>query len=262
MQKQIIFLVIVLMSIVPSVLLAQVVQYQTVHNELVNDTIPPTVTISLDKQLQKKCLSDCNHVAYRLVRQLNCGATVAIEDVLSDKPTCKMVPRVSTSGAVMLEWDTKRATVAFIDLGVGHVDPKGGARIVTPTQDTTYNMTVLDKNGLVGVCSAQINISNVNAQTHNLLVLGNRATQDTQSANDVQDNGTYSYNENAVNNNVARNTQDEEALHNKEGLYVDTVNTNKIVEKKSFFTSGTFLFFALLFVFVIALWLIVRHGVR
>jgi len=146
-------------------------QNQVVANEVVAN-VPPTVTIAPDASLQRTCGASCTSPRYRLVRQLNCGALVPIgihegggengvyngtndashnANLRQTLPSCVLIPRVTLSGAVMLEWVTRRATVAFIDVGVGHVNPRGGARIVTPTHDTTYNMTVLDGNGRVGV---------------------------------------------------------------------------------------------------------------
>jgi hypothetical protein len=94
------------------------------------------------------------------VRQLNCGAIEAIQDP-GDKPTCKLVPRVTLSGGVELVWDTRQARTAFISNGVGHVLLGEGARSITPTESTEYNMTVVSDTGLVGVCSARVEVAQV-----------------------------------------------------------------------------------------------------
>jgi hypothetical protein len=133
--------------------------YQVAPNQQAGDAIPPTVYVSADAQRQARCTS-CTYTTYRLVRQLNCGGTVAIEGPLGEKPKCKIIPRVTDIGAVELEWDTAQAEVAFIDNGVGHVTLGTGARVITPHKDTTYNMTVINAKGLVGVCSARVEVSN------------------------------------------------------------------------------------------------------
>ena len=136
--------------------------YQIVPN-YTDGVTPPTVYLRPDANLQAKCI-DCSFVAYRLVRQLNCGAAVAIDDP-GDLPTCSLVPRVTTNGAVELTWDTKNANVAFIDKGVGHVTPRQGSRIITPTDTTEYNMTVVNDGGLVNVCSARVEVNRVDVGT-------------------------------------------------------------------------------------------------
>ncbi len=136
--------------------------YQIVPN-YTDRVTPPTVYLRPDANLQARCI-DCSFVAYRLVRQLNCGAAVAIDDP-GEQPTCSLVPRVTTNGAVELTWDTKNANVAFIDKGVGHVTPGPGSRIITPTDTTEYNMTVVNDGGLVNVCSARVEVNRVDIAT-------------------------------------------------------------------------------------------------
>ncbi|GEM_PF-5459051 len=133
--------------------------YQVVPNQQVAQAVPPTVHLQADAQLQSQCTT-CTFTTYRLVRQLNCGAVIAVTD-LAGKPTCKMVPRVTEQGAVELLWSTVNSTVAFIDLGVGHVTLGSGKRIITPQESTTYNMTVINEDGVVGSCSARIEVNNI-----------------------------------------------------------------------------------------------------
>ncbi len=281
MRKIFSYFIIAILFVVPHMLVAQAVNYQVVPDQIADSSIPPTITITPDVQLQSQCES-CSYTAYRLVRQLNCGATVAVRDVLSNKPTCKMVPRVSMGGAVILEWDTIDADVAFIDGGVGHVNPEGGARIVTPTKDTTYNMTVINQDGVVGVCSAQVNINDAKAQQNEILVLSDEkigTLSGVNAANDMNTasqrsiegnvNNVYAYNESAVNKNtykinngtIENNTVSAQQSQNV--IHTATMSVNgAFVNIRSFFTDGLFLIFSFLIVFLIAIWLIVRHGVR
>ncbi|MCD5384305.1 MAG: hypothetical protein LRZ97_00105 [Candidatus Pacebacteria bacterium] len=150
-------LLIVSMVVVFGIVTPVFAQYQSVPNHQAGPLIPPTVYINRDAELQSKC-TDCTFVAYRLVKQLNCGAVVALEDIINDKPTCMLVPRVTYNGAVMLEWDTNKATVAFIDSGVGHVSTGHGTRTITPQSDITYNMTIVSESGVVGHCSAKVDV--------------------------------------------------------------------------------------------------------
>ncbi len=260
MQKTLLHLTIGIVFIVPSILTAQTARYQVVPNHTADTSIPPTVTIIPDAQLQSQCGVSCSHTAYRLVHQLNCGATVAIEDVLSHKPTCKMIPRVSTGGAVMLEWDTTNASTVFIDSGVGHVSVAHGARIVTPRRDMTYSMTVVSEGGLVGVCSSIINVSNAKAQQNELLVIG---SEQEALQTQLQD-GIYTYNEDAINHNATMESLEVVGESNsREIAHTATMSANgPFVRATSFFSSGIFLIFSLLMVLVGALWLIIRHGVR
>ncbi len=136
------------------------IDYQLVPNKIDKYT-PPTVYVRPDAELQSQCV-DCTFTTYRLVEQLNCGATVAIQDP-GEKPTCSLVPRVTRQGAIELTWDTAQTNVAFIDKGVGHVLPGYGSRIITPTVTTEYNMTVINKGGLVNNCSARVEITPVDS---------------------------------------------------------------------------------------------------
>jgi len=263
MKKTLSNLVFIFVLFVGTPVFAQM-QYQVVPNQVVHDATPPTVYLQPDAQLQSECTS-CGFTTYRLVHQLNCGAIVAIEDVLTNKPTCKMVPRVSTGGAIELKWDTFDAVTVFIDQGVGHVSLDSGGRIVTPTEDTTYNMTVVSNDGLVGVCSARIDISSAKAEGTELLVLGNNNTQSQGGGMLQADTGLYQYNDSAVNHDSTKgNTANiVEVSTAREEAHTATMTANgPMVKSTSFFTSGLFLLFAFLFVFAIALWLIMRHGVR
>ncbi len=162
--------------------------YQLVPNKTDSYT-PPTVYIRPDPKLQAQC-TDCTFTTYRLVEQLNCGATVAIQDP-GEKPTCSLVPRVTRQGAIELTWDTAQTNVAFIDKGIGHVLPGYGSRIITPTVTTEYNMTVINRGGLVNNCSARVEITPVDSDLAglnpidptelNIIIQDNTVT--TQSSN-------------------------------------------------------------------------------
>ncbi len=250
---------------------AQQVKYQQVPNQVVDPSVPPTITVSPDAELQSKC-PDCGYVTYRLVRQLNCGATVAVEDENdSEAPTCILVPRVSLEGAVILEWDTVNAGVAFIDMGVGHVDPTGGARVVTPTRDTTYNMTVINDYGKVNVCSAQVNISDYASKENSVSILVDNREKEKEfdTNNQIRDNRNselYSYNEDSV---FRGNVNSNEYNNNDESDFVRvvphtaTMSVNGISKgATSFFASDWFVILSFAFLFFFALWLIIRNGFK
>ncbi len=100
----------------------------------------------------------CTHSSYRLVNHNRCGAVITIEDTQMPKPICSLAPSITPSGAIELQWVTVGATIAFIDSGIGHVNTISGSRVVTPTKDTAYNMTVLNDAGIAGSCGAVINV--------------------------------------------------------------------------------------------------------
>ncbi len=122
----------------------------------------PTLTV------EPECTT-CSRTSYRMVQQLNCGATIAINNVNLSKPTCSLVPALTASGAIELQWRTAGATVAFIDGGIGHVNTVSGKRIITPTKDTAYNMTVLNDAGIASSCGAKVNVSLAKAGTVNVI---------------------------------------------------------------------------------------------
>lgn len=146
----------ILLCGLPMVAWAQ--EYQVVSNQVVNTSIPPTVYLTPDAGLQAQC-GTCAFITYRLARQLNCGSAVPIAENDTDIPACRLVPRVTTIGAVELEWSAVNAATAFIDNGVGHVNLEHGARTITPTADTIYTMTVVNKNGRVASCSAIVKVA-------------------------------------------------------------------------------------------------------
>jgi hypothetical protein len=88
-----------------------------------------------------------------------CTSVVEIGGVEIPKPFCTLVPAITQSGDVELQWVIKRATVAYIDSGIGHIAPTSGSMIITPTKDTTYNLTVLNDAGIASSCLAKVNVT-------------------------------------------------------------------------------------------------------
>ncbi len=113
---------------------------------------------SVDTDDSGEVCTTCSRVAYRLVNKKQCGAVVEVGDDQLPKPVCSLVPAITPSGAIELQWTTIGATVAFIDSGIGHVNTVSGSRIVTPTKDTAYNMTVLNDAGITGTCGAIVKV--------------------------------------------------------------------------------------------------------
>ena len=121
------------------------------------------------------CGSSCG-TSYRLVQKSNCGSTVAIANAYVPKPTCSLVPSISANGAIELQWTTNGATVAYLDNGIGHINTITGKRIITPTKDTAYNLTVLNDAGIAGTCSAKVNVSLAKAGEVNVLATNSNYT--------------------------------------------------------------------------------------
>lgn len=84
------------------------------------------------------------------------------------RPSCRMYPKATGTGTVILEWVTNNATTAFIDSGIGHVSLGTGGRMVTPVQSTVYTMTVVNERGASAQCAANVVVKGtapVGAQT-------------------------------------------------------------------------------------------------
>jgi len=92
-------------------------------------------------------------------RYHRCGAVVSIAEATIPKPVCTLVPAITSTGAVELQWTTYGATVAYIDAGIGHVGLVSGNRLITPQKDTTYNMTVINDAGISGTCTAKVKVT-------------------------------------------------------------------------------------------------------
>jgi len=103
----------------------------------------------------------------------DCGAKVAIAGVKVPKPTCSLVPALSANGAIELQWTTAGATVAYLDNGIGHVNTVRGKRIVTPSKNTAYNLTVLNDAGIASSCGAKVNVSLAKAGEVNVIAYNN-----------------------------------------------------------------------------------------
>ncbi len=88
-----------------------------------------------------------------------CISVVEVGGVEMPKPFCTLVPAITDSGEVQLQWTIKRATVAYIDSGIGHIAPTSGSIIVNPTKDTTYNLTALNDAGIASSCVAKVNVT-------------------------------------------------------------------------------------------------------
>ncbi len=186
-----------------------------VHNIAQNNL--PTLTVT---PKDPECTL-CSHTSYRLVNQLNCGATVAIAHTNVAKPTCSLVPALTGSGAIELQWRTAGATVAFIDGGIGHVTTVSGKRIVTPSKDTAYNLTVLNDAGIAGTCGAKVNVSMAQAGTVNVVASNinytyslNGATQSASVTNSSIATGTS---QSTADANDSTNTTIDEAGDASEG---------------------------------------------
>jgi hypothetical protein len=91
----------------------------------------------------------------------------AAQATAQTRPTCSLSPRVADNGTILLEWNTGRATVAFIDNGIGHVSIPSGTRAITPNVTTTYTMIVVSEDGLASQCSAVISVINGGQVTTN-----------------------------------------------------------------------------------------------
>lgn len=72
------------------------------------------------------------------------------------KPSCRLTPKATGTGTVILEWVTNNATTAFIDNGIGHVSLGTGGRMVTPQVSSVYTMTVVNEYGSSAQCAANI----------------------------------------------------------------------------------------------------------
>lgn len=178
-----------------------------VHNVAKNNL--PTLTVA---PKDPECTT-CSHTSYRLVNQLNCGATVAIAHTNVAKPICSLVPALTASGAIELQWRTAGATVAFIDGGIGHVTTVSGKRIVTPSKDTAYNLTVLNDAGIAGTCGARVNISmgqgstvNVVATNTNYTYSLNGGTQSTSVSTSTSSGQTTGTSQSTTDVNDSTNT--------------------------------------------------------
>jgi hypothetical protein len=131
----------------------------------------------------KTAVQTTGRMSYHLVQEFNCGATVAVADTYGAKPACTLIPSVTASGAIQLEWRTYGASVAFIDAGVGHVSTIAGKRIVTPTKDTFYNMTVLNDAGMASTCGAKINVANSQSTSYSQTIVSGGQVAGVANAN-------------------------------------------------------------------------------
>lgn len=104
--------------------------------------------------------TSCAHTNYRMAHyNSRCGAAIAVTEVTIPKPICTLVPAITSTGVIELQWTTYGATVAFIDAGIGHVNLVSGSRIINPQKDTAYNMTVINDAGIAGTCGAKVNVT-------------------------------------------------------------------------------------------------------
>ena len=103
--------------------------------------------------------SSCTVCTYRLGGHGHCGAAVSIVGAAVPKPTCTLVPAISSTGVVELQWTMRGATVAYIDNGIGHITTESGNMVITPQKDTVYNLTVISDAGISGTCTAKVNVT-------------------------------------------------------------------------------------------------------
>ncbi len=66
--------------------------------------------------------------------------------------------RVEEGDEVTLEWDTRGASYASINQGVGRVDEDGGEEEVEVDRDTTFRLTVRDNDGDEETCTATVRV--------------------------------------------------------------------------------------------------------
>ncbi len=106
--------------------------------------------------------SNYSYPTYSYTNTQGCGrctSVVEVGGVEMPKPFCTLVPAITPNGDVQLQWTIKRATVAYIDSGIGHIAPSSGSIIVNPTKDTTYNLTALNDAGIASSCRAKVNVT-------------------------------------------------------------------------------------------------------
>jgi hypothetical protein len=88
-----------------------------------------------------------------------CSKTVTVV-VPPDAPTCTLTATpasVTRGGAVTLSWVTTNATAAVMDNGVGTV-PFNGSKIVNPTANTEYKLSVVGDGGNV-LCKTTVTVN-------------------------------------------------------------------------------------------------------
>lgn len=129
--------------------------------------------------------TSCSTSGYHLTQTSSCGAAVAYADANMLKPTCSLVPTLAAEGAVQLTWRTQGATVAYMDNGIGHVALGGGSRIVTPTENVTYTLTVLNDNGIAGACAARVTVVSSGTTTAATTTSTTTATSTTSTSTDT-----------------------------------------------------------------------------
>jgi hypothetical protein len=66
--------------------------------------------------------------------------------------------RIDDNDEAELSWDTRGATYAVINQGIGVVDEDGGEEEVSPNRDTTYRLTVRNNDGDTETCSATLRV--------------------------------------------------------------------------------------------------------
>lgn len=90
-----------------------------------------------------------------------CTVHIEVEEEDNDDLWCELDVsdnRVEEGDEVTLEWDTRGATYASINQGVGRVDEDGGEEDVEVDRDTTYRLTVRDRDGDEETCTATVRV--------------------------------------------------------------------------------------------------------
>lgn len=103
-------------------------------------------------------------------------------------PTCTIdidPERLDYAGNAMLTWNAYHANSASIDNGIGAVTLTGG-KLISPSNSTTYVMTVQDEHNRIGYCSKTVTVQGGNYYVNTGGYYGGIASQSVQPVNAYQ----------------------------------------------------------------------------